>query len=432
MAKPLKVLMVSQYLNRGGGARAAERIFLALQSVSEETGVVPHLHAVKGKASASSISLGLPGVGAFGSLGFWMRVHLHRIMSRFLFRPEDPSLHSTAAVTTGLLESVQVDWDVVHLNWLGDSTLSIEEIGRTQRPIVWTLHDMWPYCGAEHQTRSNRYVEGYLPRNRPSGERGPDINRSTWERKKKSWKKLPTVVAPSLWSARNVKESALLGRANITEIPHPLDTEFWSPSNKKTIYIQPGFAEFRPLRIGLPAPLESKEWGKGLPLIQQIIDAALESKSGVFPPVELWAFGGRKISVHHPGLTVSNFGWLNDVELRDFYRRIDLLMFPSTIDTYGMVAAEAQSCGTPVVCFRDTGVESVVEHQVTGFTASHQDLGDFAKGLRWCTSSIEKMTWLSEQSRARALRLWDMKKIGRQYASVFREAVSRVPENRDD
>lgn len=424
VSEPLRVLLLSQYLDHGGGARATQRIFDAMNLVAKETGVIPHLHAVRGEASSVAVSTGFPGRSLFWRFWFWVRVHFSRIAPRWLFRPEQPSLHSTASVATGLLDSVPGTWDVVHLNWLSDATVSIEEIGKTQLPVVWTLHDMWPYCGAEHQTLSPRFVEGYHLQNRPAVEKGPDINRRTWLRKKKAWKSLPTVVAPSHWSALNARQSALLGAARIEEIPHPLDTAFWAPGNSGgKNRVNPDTQ--RVIRLGLPAPQVSKEWGKGLHWVENILERVLEGTALSSTLFELWVFGGRNITLSNDRISVKQCGWLNDEGLRDFYRDIDLLVFPSAIDTFGMVAAEAQSCGTPVVCFQDTGVESVVGHETTGYTATYGDLQDFAEGVLWCVDSPERLARLSEKSRERALELWDMKTIGHQYAALFRQVVDR-------
>jgi len=42
------------------------------------------------------------------------------------------------------------DADVIHLHWINNEMISIKEIAKIKKPLVWTLHDMWPLCGAEH------------------------------------------------------------------------------------------------------------------------------------------------------------------------------------------------------------------------------------------------------------------------------------------
>ena len=70
----------------------------------------------------------------------------------------------------------------MHLHWLGDNTLSIEEIGKSPQRIVWTLkYDFWPFCGAEHYLHydmnnlilsDERYKNGYTKKNKFYYEKG--------------------------------------------------------------------------------------------------------------------------------------------------------------------------------------------------------------------------------------------------------------------
>ena len=39
--------------------------------------------------------------------------------------------------------------------------MSIREIGKIQKPLIWTFVDMWPVCGAEHYSSNNDFLNGY-------------------------------------------------------------------------------------------------------------------------------------------------------------------------------------------------------------------------------------------------------------------------------
>ncbi len=57
-------------------------------------------------------------------------------------------------VSRGIASAIEhSDPSVVHLHWLGQGALSIKEIGSIPGPVVWTLHDSWPFCGAEPALR---------------------------------------------------------------------------------------------------------------------------------------------------------------------------------------------------------------------------------------------------------------------------------------
>ena len=65
-------------------------------------------------------------------------------------------------------------------------------------------------------------------------------------------------------------------------------------------------------------------------------------------------------------------------ELPLYYNAADLLVAPSHYESFGMVALEAQACGTPVVASRVGGLTFTVEDNVTGLLASWDDPAAFA------------------------------------------------------
>ena len=57
------------------------------------------------------------------------------------------------------------DTDIVHLHWIGNETLSISQIKKIKKPIVWTFWDMWPINGSEHYSDNLRHINGYEKNN---------------------------------------------------------------------------------------------------------------------------------------------------------------------------------------------------------------------------------------------------------------------------
>ena len=63
--------------------------------------------------------------------------------------------------------------------------------------------------------------------------------------------------------------------------------------------------------------------------------------------------------------------------------RAAVVLCPALWDEpFGMAAAEAQACGTPVVAFRRGGLAEIVSDGVTGFLVAPGDLGAAADSLR--------------------------------------------------
>jgi phosphatidylinositol alpha 1,6-mannosyltransferase len=72
-------------------------------------------------------------------------------------------------------------------------------------------------------------------------------------------------------------------------------------------------------------------------------------------------------------------GILRGEELAARFADMDVFVFPSQTDTFGLVLLEAMAAGVPVVVSPETGVRAGVQPGVTGFFA--QDLRSFTKGV---------------------------------------------------
>jgi len=71
----------------------------------------------------------------------------------------------------------------------------------------------------------------------------------------------------------------------------------------------------------------------------------------------------------------------SDERLRDLYRAAAAFVFPA-LEDFGIVAVEAQACGTPVVALAEGGTADTVVDGVTGATVEVQDADSFAEGLQ--------------------------------------------------
>jgi hypothetical protein len=165
----------------GGAARAAYRIHHCLR----ESGVDSRMWV--NQARAGDWTVEGPRNKFEKTMGL-IRPQLARPLVNTL-RTENPVLHSPQLIPSQWVKRINAsDADIVHLHWVQGDMLSIADIGHITKPLVWTLHDMWAFCGAEHYTDDNRWQESYHRHNRPSHESGFDLNCWTWQRKRKHWK----------------------------------------------------------------------------------------------------------------------------------------------------------------------------------------------------------------------------------------------------
>ena len=60
-------------------------------------------------------------------------------------------------------------------------------------------------------------------------------------------------------------------------------------------------------------------------------------------------------------------GFIAHHDLREWYDKADVFVFPSKTDTFGLVMLEAMACGLPVVGYDVTGPKDIVGQGMTGF-----------------------------------------------------------------
>lgn len=333
----------------------------------------------------------------------------------------NPTIHSPALLRSLWPERVNAaDADVVHLHWVNREMLSVADIGRVRKPIVWTLHDMWAFCGAEHYTDDSRWREGYFSTNRPAHESGFDLNRWTWNRKRKYWNHPMHVIAPSSWLGNCVRESALMKEWTVSVIPNVIDTNEWQPVEKSLARRLLGLPLDVPLLL-FGAMGGGKDPRKGFDLLQEALKRVPKEVSDL----QLLVIG--ELAPREPAdlnFAVHYMGHLHDaVSLRLVNSAADVVIVPSRQDNLPQAGTEAQACGCPVVAFNTCGLPDVVAHQETGYLARPFDVDDLAEGIAWVLDGSERLRRLSGAARERAVRLWSPSVVIPQYMEAYRSAV---------
>ena len=69
-------------------------------------------------------------------------------------------------------------------------------------------------------------------------------------------------------------------------------------------------------------------------------------------------------------------------ELADWYRAATVVLTPSHSESFGLVALEAQACGTPVVAASVGGLRTVVRDDYSGVLVHSHDPADWAQAIR--------------------------------------------------
>ena len=410
----MKVLHISHSDISGGAARAAYRLHRAQLA----TGIDSHM-LVRSKKSDDWTVQGP--VTRIEKLFNIMRGFIGSQLMK-LQRSQNVNFHSGDLLPSNLAKTINAcDADVVHLHWVAGETMSIEDMGRIKKPIVWTMHDMWPFCGAEHVTDyeiNARWRLGYIKSNRGNSERGLDLDRYVWQRKLKAWQNPMHIVAPSHWLADCAKGSKLFQNKAITVIPNTLNTDVYKPLDNAFCRQALNLPNDKKI-ILFGAMGGGRDKNKGYDLLV----AALEHLSLSFNADDMaCVIFGQSQPQQAPELPFKT-QWLghihDDATLALLYNAATVMVVPSKQEAFGQTASEAQACGTPVVAFNCTGLTDVVDHQQTGYLAKAYDSVDIAVGLQWILDNPAECGRLGKNARLRAEKLWSIDSVVEQYCRVY-------------
>ncbi len=91
-------------------------------------------------------------------------------------------------------------------------------------------------------------------------------------------------------------------------------------------------------------------------------------------------------------------------ELANWYRAATIVMVPSYSESFGLVAVEAQACGTPVVAAAVGGLRTAVRDGVSGILVDSRDPARYARAMRDLIDRPQKLAQLSAGAREHASR----------------------------
>ncbi|CAK0768582.1 Glycosyltransferase [Azospirillaceae bacterium] len=307
---------------------------------------------------------------------------------------------------------------LVHLHWLASSLLRIEELGRLQVPVVWTLHDVWAFTGGCHYTGDCRGFQnqcGNCPQ--LGSNRDRDLSHAIWKRKQAAYAKINlTIVTPSRWLAEIAGQSSLLTGKRIEVIPNGLDTDIFHPLEKTSAK---AFLNLDPIR---PVIVFGAQWLTDRRKGGDLLAAALIHID--FPCTVLMFGEGSLMLDSNPNLTIHTLGNMHDeISLAVIYSAADVFVCPSREDNLPNTVAEAMACGTPCAAFAVNGLPDMITHQTNGWLAKAFDPIDLASGIRWLIEHSQPDS-LRQSAREKALAEYSLKTMSSRYSALYTELLS--------
>jgi glycosyltransferase involved in cell wall biosynthesis len=320
------------------------------------------------------------------SINLWKKIirffytHFERL-HLFYFKRKSKNLFSTSIVGLDLSNHPLIEWaDIIHLHWINQGFVSLSFFEKVNKPIIWTLRDMWPFTGGCHQSFDcTQFTEGCGKCPMLDSSCKFDLSRIVYNKKLKKIRNFQA-IGISDWVTELALQSKLFKENkidcytinNIVQVELFNDIAISDNSFNSKIYAD----KF----LILVGALDVSSDYKGYRFIRELF-------TRVNPERFHWlAFGDYDISNDFPAdqCNYTHFGYVKDAEsLSKLYSLADVFLSASVAESFGKTIIEAQSCGTPVVCFDMCGPKYLVTHKITGYKAIPLDIEDLINGINW-------------------------------------------------
>lgn len=292
-----------------------------------------------------------------------------------------------------------VDADVIHMHNFHGGQASLRDLKTllSFKPVVWTLHDMWPITGhCAYSLNCERWMMGCGKCPYMSLYPGIKIDTSgfLWRFKKKSFNDVyPLIITPSRWLKDKVEKS-ILSHCRAKIIHNAVDDSTFYPLPKTKAREQLGLTKDDFILLFAVQGGSGNSW-KGFTYAVEALKQLQNSKK----KVTLICLGNKKESesLVQKNVKIKNIGYVeSESSMRTYYSAADAYLLPSMADNSPLGIIESLACGTPVVAFDIGGIPELVDHLKTGYIAEYKNAKDLSNGIEWLmnlpSSTFEEMS----------------------------------------
>jgi glycosyltransferase involved in cell wall biosynthesis len=351
-------------------------------------------------------------------IGSQIDLYFHGILTRIFDKHGFGSYKSTINFLN-ILDSLNPS--IIHLHNLHGYYVNVQVlfdfIKKKNIPVVWTLHDCWPFtghCCYFDYLRCNKWKTGCFKcdaKNKYPASYFIDSSKKNYENKRRIFTGINKlrIVVPSKWLFSLVKDS-FLSEYKIEVIYNGIDIKTFRPTvndfrKRKNIdnkFIILGVANFQDYRKGYQYFLELSRYIKEDEIIVLV---GLNNKEIIKLPKNI--IGIEKIQ--------------NPYYLADIYSSANVFVNPTLEDNFPNTNIEALACGTPVITF-ETGGSPEAIYQGGGIVVKNKSVEDLYEAIEYIKNNRKEFS--AETCRDIAVKKFDYKINYLRYLDIYKELIN--------
>lgn len=419
----MRVLIINTSERMGGAAVAAGRLMESLKNNGIKAKML-----VRDKQTDQISVVGLKQSWLHVWKFMWERIVIwkaNRFKKNDLFAVD---IANTGTDITSLPEFQQAD--VIHLHWINQGMLSLNNIRKileSGKPVVWTMHDMWPCTGICHYARECTHYEKechHCPFIYGGGGK-KDLSTRTFRKKKEVYSLAPiTFVGCSQWLRDKAKVSALLTGHTVINIPNAINTNLFKPRNKQEARSKCKLPQDSKLILFGSVKITDKR--KGAEYMIEACKLLAERYPEWKESLGVVVFGKQSQQLQDLiPFRVYPLPYINNEhEVVNIYNSVDLFVIPSLEENLPNMIMESMACGVPCVGFNVGGIPEMIDHLHNGYVAQRKSSEDLANGIHWILTEPEYAE-LSEQAYRKVTANYSERIIAKKYTDVYNKITEK-------
>jgi len=392
----LKILHVNFSSTKGGASRAVYRINKALNKNKKINSKIICIH----NSLNDRDIINVPKLIRLKNFIFRVISFLVKKLMQFLAKT-DAHLSFNFFNNNYLLNYInKYSADIIHLHWINGDTLSIRDVSKINKNLVWTTHDLWPLLGTEHiEIKNNSKVFKIA-------------SKKIKNLKNKYWKNKINFVAPSDYVKKKIISNFPESNCFISKINHPININIWKPQKKKS---QKKVILFGALGGG-------NEFNKGKDLFYKIL-LNLEKLNNNF---EINVFGEDNDNFFiNKKYKVKFLGHVDDdKKLIQIYNNAKVFIVTSRFESFCQTALEAQSCGVPVVSFKTSGLLDIIINNKTGYLINNFNCKEFSRKVNFLLENNRTQKKQSYYARKNIIKKFSEENISEKYINFYNKILN--------
>lgn len=283
--------------------------------------------------------------------------YFDKLINYFFHKKITKSYWSNSKISYFDISNIEVlkKADLIFLYWVNDGFLSLKNINdilNLGKPVIWRFSDMWPFTGGCHYAfNCNQYKSSCIKCPQLSKRYLNNLSYNNFKIKKK-WKlDNLTIISPSSYLEKTIKQSYLFKNVKVKKILNSVDIKNFKPLKKNN----------KQFRI-LVGPFNSQDKiRKGYDLFVKLLNYIKQKKLDI----KFETFGTFKH--HDESNLVKNNGFIKKKDLSKLYAKSDVYLFLSKGDNSPNTIAESLSCGTPIITFKNNGTDDYCINDYNSF-----------------------------------------------------------------